>query len=281
MFSNAVHGKSTSYRIEEILGEGGFGKVAKSRRADTKELVAIKMSHDSGAFKHEVAALLKLQHLDGDRCNIVRFIEHFTHKTKYCLVFELLDLTLFDYWSSRRFNPLHLYEIRVIAQQMLVALDALKSIGLVHSDIKLDNIVLVNHRLQPYKIKLIDFGCAAEGSKLERRTRVQTLPNRSPDVILGLPLTEAIDMWSLGALLTILFTSKRLTSFYSVSLSSCVPFVLICFTAFTFVFYAFFSLPCCYSKYSDSLLSVCLVIHVGYDAYATVCLDFCSFALNE
>lgn len=43
---------------------------------------------------------------------------------------------------------------------MATALNALKTIGVIHSDIKLDNIMLVDREAQPLRVKLIDFGLA-------------------------------------------------------------------------------------------------------------------------
>lgn len=43
---------------------------------------------------------------------------------------------------------------------MLITLDALKQNNVFHADKKPDSVVLVNHRQQPLKIKLIDFGVA-------------------------------------------------------------------------------------------------------------------------
>uniref|UniRef100_A0A3B5M125 Protein kinase domain-containing protein n=1 Tax=Xiphophorus couchianus TaxID=32473 RepID=A0A3B5M125_9TELE len=100
--------------------------------------------------------------------------------------------------KSRGFIPLSLSEIRVIAQQLLVALNALKSAGLVHADIKPDNIMFVNHRSQPLKVKLIDFGLAVKVSKLWFVGTVQAIGYRAPEVILGLKMDESVDMWSLG-----------------------------------------------------------------------------------
>uniref|UniRef100_A0A3P8S1V9 Protein kinase domain-containing protein n=1 Tax=Amphiprion percula TaxID=161767 RepID=A0A3P8S1V9_AMPPE len=151
-----------------------------------------------------------LLQLDADKHNLVKFIEHFEHKGQFCLTFEMLDLSLFDFLIERNLKPLHVAEIRVIAQQMFVALEALKSIGLAHCDIKPDNIMLVNHCSQPFKVKLIDFGCAKEVSALARFDSIQTLGYRAPEAILGLPLTEAIDMWAVGSVLATLFLGTHI-----------------------------------------------------------------------
>ena len=49
--------------------------------------------------------------------------------------------------------------------QLLIAFDALKSIGLVHADLKLDNVMLVNHIRKPFRVKLIDFGLSFKASE--------------------------------------------------------------------------------------------------------------------
>lgn len=93
---------------------------------------------------------------------------------------------------------------------MLVALNALKSINVAHADIKPDNIMLVNNQLQPLKLKLIDFGLATEVTSMRHGTILQALGYRAPEVILGLPLNEAVDMWALGCVLAFLYLGQHL-----------------------------------------------------------------------
>lgn len=50
---------------------------------------------------------------------------------------------------------------------MATTLQFLESTGIVHTDLKPDNIMLVDHVNQPLKIKIIDFGCAMPASELE------------------------------------------------------------------------------------------------------------------
>ena len=57
----------------------------------------------------------------------------------------------------------------VLDLQLAVALQALKAIGLIHTDIKLENIMLVNQREQPLRVKLIDFGLAVPVSEAKQR----------------------------------------------------------------------------------------------------------------
>ncbi|KAM7411527.1 hypothetical protein PAMA_021490 [Pampus argenteus] len=83
-------------------------------------------------------------------------------------------------------------------REMARALNALKGIGVIHTDLKLDNIMLMDCKRQPFRVKLIDFGLALETFQVRPGMSVQPLWYRSPEVILGNPFTEAIDIWSLG-----------------------------------------------------------------------------------
>lgn len=209
-----LSGKSGQYQVEKLLGQGGYGKVVQCIKLDTMEKMAVKVVKKDlyHAGRREVNMLKKLRQLDQDKNNLVRFTEHFEHRGFVCLAFEVLDLSLFDFMANRGFKPLNLSEIRAITQQMLVALNALKNIGLVHADIKPDNVMLVNHQLQPFKLKLIDFGMALPVTSLKSGRIIQTLGYRAPEVILGLPLNEAVDMWGLGCVLAFMYVSNHLYS---------------------------------------------------------------------
>uniref|UniRef100_A0A3Q1CTY7 Protein kinase domain-containing protein n=1 Tax=Amphiprion ocellaris TaxID=80972 RepID=A0A3Q1CTY7_AMPOC len=198
------------YQILKSLGKGSFATVAKCKKLTTEE-VAVKFIRDDMSFagRREIQMYKKLKELDPDKCNVVRFIEHFTVNNHVCLAFELLGDSIHDVMIKRNFKPFRVSEIRVVAQQLLVSLNALKSIGLVHADIKPDNIMLVNHKAQPLKVKLIDFGMAHMSSNFNNY-KIQAIGYRAPEVILGLPLNEAVDMWTLGTVLAFMYTGKHL-----------------------------------------------------------------------
>lgn len=56
-----------------------------------------------------------------------------------------------------------------------------------------------------YRVKVIDFGSASHVSKTVCNTYLQSRYYRAPEIILGLPFCEAIDMWSLGCVVAELF----------------------------------------------------------------------------
>uniref|UniRef100_A0A665TWH9 Protein kinase domain-containing protein n=1 Tax=Echeneis naucrates TaxID=173247 RepID=A0A665TWH9_ECHNA len=191
------------YMVLDFKGEGVFGKVAKCLNLCTRETVAVKIhkKSDDRVNQREVTMLEAIRDLEPDKKNIVRFIDHFRFNDFSCLAFEMLDMSLWDIMKERKVNPLTLSEIRPVTQQLFVAFDALKSKGIMHTDLKPDNVMLVAHNEKPFKIKLIDFGLARPVSEVKLGSVLQPCPYRSPEVYLGLPLSEAVDMWAVGCLM--------------------------------------------------------------------------------
>nr|XP_004660890.2 homeodomain-interacting protein kinase 3 [Jaculus jaculus]XP_045011766.1 homeodomain-interacting protein kinase 3 [Jaculus jaculus]XP_045011767.1 homeodomain-interacting protein kinase 3 [Jaculus jaculus]XP_045011768.1 homeodomain-interacting protein kinase 3 [Jaculus jaculus] len=198
-----------TYEVLDFLGRGTFGQVVKCWKRGTNEIVAIKIlkNHPSYARQGqiEVSILARLSTENADEYNFVRAYECFQHRNHTCLVFEMLEQNLYDFLKQNKFSPLPLKVIRPILQQVATALKKLKSLGLIHADLKPENIMLVDPVRQPYKVKVIDFGSASHVSKTVCSTYLQSRYYRAPEIILGLPFCEAIDMWSLGCVIAELF----------------------------------------------------------------------------
>uniref|UniRef100_A0A3P8RFU5 Protein kinase domain-containing protein n=1 Tax=Astatotilapia calliptera TaxID=8154 RepID=A0A3P8RFU5_ASTCA len=170
--------------VEAFLGEGGFGLVTRCRDTKNNKTVAIKVNKSDPEIllqaKLEIFILEQLRRLDPDRCNIVEWNDYFLDGQRICLNFELLDQSL------------------PILHQLANALFHLGSVGIVHADLKPGNIMVLNHSESPIKVKLIDFGLACPASAVIPGDRVGTIGYCAPELMLGIPYDEAIDMWSLG-----------------------------------------------------------------------------------
>ncbi|KAM9778138.1 homeodomain-interacting protein kinase 2-like [Syngnathus typhle] len=203
-----------SYKVEDFLGEGSFGIVAKCRCAKTGKMSAIKVSKNHPKVLHqareEIAVLKQLQRLDPDRCHIVRWTDFFFDKYLICLNFELLDQSLNEFQQEQNLPTLSICQIARILYQMATALRHLSDGRIVHTDIKTDNIMVVDRRRLPLNFKLIDFGLAKNVRDLKPGDYVQTSWYRAPEVVLGAPLNEAMDMWSLGIVAVKLATGYHL-----------------------------------------------------------------------
>ncbi|KAM9842559.1 homeodomain-interacting protein kinase 2-like [Aulostomus maculatus] len=91
-------------------------------------------------------------------------------------------------------------------EELATALLFLRSQRIVHADMKPENIMMVDHVRQPLKVKLIDFGLAFQVSASHIGAELQTLWYRAPEILLGAPFNEAIDVWSLGCIAAELLT---------------------------------------------------------------------------
>uniref|UniRef100_A0A3P9HVJ4 Protein kinase domain-containing protein n=1 Tax=Oryzias latipes TaxID=8090 RepID=A0A3P9HVJ4_ORYLA len=197
-----------TYLRENKLGQGSFGKVLHYKIQDTSEDVAVKFIKRKEGLK-ELKMLKKINAFDPDKNCFLKMLDHFEYKSLICVVSEKLDQTLSDIILKRNQRPFDVCELRPVAQQLLVALRALKTIGLVHCDIKLNNVMFVNHQSYPYKVKLIDFGLAREKTSLRRISNIQIVGYKAPEVVFGCPLDEAVDMWSVGCVLAGMYKAKH------------------------------------------------------------------------
>lgn len=189
-------------KVEDFFGEGGFGLVCLCRHVVTNRTEAIKVnkSHPQTKrqAKQEIAILKELRRLDPDTSNIVRWNGYFLHNEHVCLSFEPLDQSLYHYMKDRWFAALPVREVKPILHQLASALLQLGSLGIVHADLKPENVMIADRRQRPLRVKIIDFGLALNLGAAVPGLCVQTTWYRAPEVMLHMPFNEAIDMWSLG-----------------------------------------------------------------------------------
>ncbi|KAF8520413.1 kinase-like domain-containing protein [Hysterangium stoloniferum] len=196
------------YLILDVLGQGTFGQVVKCQNAKTNEILAVKVIKNKPAYFNQsmmevtILQMLNNDHDPHDEHHILRLRDSFIHKNHLCLVFEQLSSNLYELIKQNQFQGLSTQLVKVFTAQLLDALTVLKNARLIHCDLKPENILLKS--LQSPQIKVIDFGSACH----ERQTvytYIQSRFYRSPEVLLGIPYTAAIDMWSLGCIAVELF----------------------------------------------------------------------------
>ncbi|EEH58935.1 uncharacterized protein MICPUCDRAFT_8718, partial [Micromonas pusilla CCMP1545] len=125
-----------------------------------------------------------------------------------CLVFELLSHSLYNVLQSTKFHGVSLGLIRKFTKQLVSALAYLRSHGVVHCDLKPENVLLCG--VDRSAIKLIDFGSSGWAGETDDNTYVQSRFYRAPEVILGLPYGCAVDVWSLGCIMVEMHGGKPL-----------------------------------------------------------------------
>ncbi len=117
-----IPSQNSIYEILDFLGRGTFGQVLKAWKRDTSEVVALKILKNIPTYarqgQREVGVLTKLSRVSSEEWNFVRAYESFTHRGHICVVFELLQINLYDFLKKTQFRPLPLKHIRPIAQQV-------------------------------------------------------------------------------------------------------------------------------------------------------------------
>ncbi|XP_017862419.1 PREDICTED: serine/threonine-protein kinase PRP4 homolog [Drosophila arizonae] len=204
------------YLVSGYTGQGVFSNVVRSRdQARGSANVAIKIirnneiMHKTGLRELEI--LKKLNDADpDDRFHCLRLYRHFFHKQHLCMVFEPLAMNLREVLKKYGKNVgLHIKAVRSYTQQLFLALKLLKKTGILHADIKPDNILVNENNLI---LKLCDFGSASAISENEITPYLVSRFYRAPEIILGIPYDYGIDTWSAGCTIYELYTGKILFS---------------------------------------------------------------------
>ena len=163
-----------------------------------KRKVALKALEKQDKPTLELDILKQLKHP-----RIVKLHGHFMFRGFRFFTTELLSNHLFRLLQQRKFFSLAL--LHRIAVQVLEALAFMQRVGVMHCDIKPENIVL--KRGKSSEVKLIDFGVARYiGTHTD--PYIQSRFYRAPEVMLGLPYSSPVDMWSFGCLVCELLTGK-------------------------------------------------------------------------
>ncbi|SPO04038.1 related to serine/threonine-protein kinase ppk5 [Cephalotrichum gorgonifer] len=206
------------YQVQATLGKGMFSGVVRAVDTTTKKLVAIKIMRNNDALRKggftEIAILQKINESDPEgRKHIVRFWHHFDHKGHLCMVFENLSLNLREVLKKFGNNVgINLNATRAYAHQIFIALAHLRKSGIVHADLKPDNILVNESRNM---LKICDLGTAidrqdAATAHNEITPYLVSRFYRAPEIMLGMPYDYSIDMWSIGCTLYELYTGKIL-----------------------------------------------------------------------
>lgn len=192
------------YTIVNVIGSGGMATVYGAYDQVSGRSVAIKMmnkklEHNARQiklFKNEADALSLLSHP-----NIVQvYNTTITNSTKYIIMEYVEGITLKKHIDHRGALPER--EVLYYASQVLSALDYIHSKGIVHCDIKPQNIIL----LQNGSIKVADFGIARLDAMLDRSKEksdvaLGTVYYVSPEQAQGKAPRAESDLYSFGVML--------------------------------------------------------------------------------
>lgn len=200
------------YEIGEILGSGHFGQVRELRERASgvswagkfvklRRSVSSRLGLERKTVEREVEILQALQHT-----NIMALKDVFESRAEVVLIVELIrGGELFDFVAEKE-NLMENEAIEFL-KQILKGVSFMHCKQIAHFDLKPENIMLSDKKVEHPEIKIIDFGLAQRLTPGEEyRSLCGTPQYIAPEVINYEPLSVASDMWSIGVITYILLS---------------------------------------------------------------------------
>ena len=183
------------YEVTGVLGSGGVARVFSGRHPELGLPVALKMlshavvyhPHFAAAFDEEARLVAGLRHP-----NIVHVYDFERAYGTRFIVMERLEGRLLE--EAIQVERLPWATLRAVLTDVARALEYVHQAGLVHRDVKPDNIFLT----EAGTARLIDFGIATRVERSASSGRLGTPFYMAPEQVLGQPLDGRTDLYALG-----------------------------------------------------------------------------------
>jgi serine/threonine protein kinase len=204
------------YRIESLIGEGGMGHVFAARHLSIDRRVALKVLRpelsrvDSQVqrFMAEAQAVNLVKHP-----HIIEIEDLVREGERVFFVMELLSGKSLKVLAKD--SPIELTRVVRLMRQAAQALSAAHSVGVIHRDIKPDNLVVEVDAEGHEKIKVLDFGVARiRGNDLKAAYKTQvgqvvgTPLWMAPEQVMGHEVDPRADVYSLCMVMYVLLTRR-------------------------------------------------------------------------
>jgi serine/threonine-protein kinase len=208
---------ANTYSITRVIGEGGMGRVyeARHQRIGGKRF-AIKMLHPEYARMPEVLSRFQREAESAAKIHSTHVVEVYdvarTDDGRPFMVAEFLEgRELAAYLEEVHKLPVAL-AVRIV-RQLCRGLGAAHELGIVHRDMKPENVFLVGDLARP-TAKIIDFGISKSGDKggtnLTKTGMIMGTPSyMAPEQARGERVNHLVDVYAVGAILYALVTGKR------------------------------------------------------------------------
>jgi serine/threonine protein kinase len=201
------------YQVLEYIGSAAFSRAVQCLDLQTNKMVCMKIIKNDKDFLDQSLDEIKVLKLISantdnvdDKCCLQLF-DCFYHKEHLIIITELLRDNLYEFSKFNRECGDEPYftlgRLQRITKQVLTALEYIHRLWLIHADLKPENILVKSY--SRCEVKVIDFGSSCFVDD-QLTSYVQSRSYRSPEVVLGLPYNQKVDIWSLGCIIAELWT---------------------------------------------------------------------------
>ena len=202
------------YKILEKLGEGGMGVVYKAEDTKLKREVAIKFlphhisadEEDRKRLETEAQAAASLNHPNIAHVYAIEEVKNSRGESELFIVMEYIDGK--DLKKKLKEGPISIDKAVEIATQIAGGLEAAHKKGIIHRDIKSQNIMITNDG----NAKIMDFGLAkiSGRSQLTKEgSTVGTIAYMAPEQATNGDIDSRTDIWAFGVVLYELLTGHQ------------------------------------------------------------------------
>lgn len=209
-----------SYCVDALIGHGAFSSVYAATSLEHGSRVSLKiLNHghlelETGLVEVAMHARILRADPQGQR-PLLRMLACFYHRERLVLVTERLYGSVLAHYmhletTGERAQYYTGATMASMARQMLDALGFLHALGVTHCDVKPANICLIDPVARTFK--LIDFGHALTAHDVHA-SYAQSRWYRAPEVILGVPWGESVDVFGLALALAEAATGGALFQF--------------------------------------------------------------------
>ncbi len=193
------------YRLEEQLGEGGMGVVYRARHILIDRVVAVKLIRPDLRSETHLRAWMLREARAANRVDHAHIVDiHDVGETDDNELYLVMEYLVGDSLASQiNKGPMPITRAVDILEQMCAALARAHDLGVVHRDLKSDNIMLVVRGGRHDYVKILDFGLAAlaRDPRLAPKGSVFGTPEyMSPEQARGEDATASSDLYALGIL---------------------------------------------------------------------------------
>jgi eukaryotic-like serine/threonine-protein kinase len=205
------------YAVEGQLGEGGMGTVYAAVHPVIAKRAAIKVLHPALSVNREMVERFIQEARSVNQIGHANIVDIFAFGTlpdgrSYFVMERLQGESLRERMQA---GEIPIRDVLAILETITIALEAAHDKGVVHRDLKPDNVFLVDFKRDRPLVKLLDFGIAkllGDGSALTERTRTGNLLGTpgyiSPEQARGHAVDHRTDIYALGAMAYELLTGE-------------------------------------------------------------------------